>query len=64
MPSLAAIERVEDRIGLPVTSAAICTTRKMLTAAGLEPVAPDAGFFLSRRNLDEGVLASRQTQVA
>jgi maleate isomerase len=64
MPSLGAIQRVEDRLGLPVTSAAICTTRKMLTAARLEPVAPDAGFFLSRRNRDEGVLASRQTQVA
>ena len=64
MPSLAAIQRVEDRLGLPVTSAAICTTRKMLAAAGLEPVAPDAGFFLSRRNLDEGSLASRQSRVA
>jgi maleate isomerase len=64
VPSLAAIQRVEDRLGLPVTSAAICTTRKMLAAAGLEPVAPDAGFFLSHRNLDEGALAPRQSQVA
>jgi maleate isomerase len=64
MPSLAAIQRVEDRLGLPVTSAAICTTRKMLDAAGLEPVAPDAGFFLSRRNLSEGALASMRMQVA
>ncbi len=64
MPSLGAIQRVEDRLGLPVTSAAICTTRKLLDAAGLEPVAPDAGFFLSRRNLSEGSLTSMQTQVA
>jgi len=48
MPSLAAIPRVEDKLGLPVTSASICTARSMMRALGLEPIAPDAGYFLSR----------------
>ena len=60
MPSLAAIQAVEDKLGLPVTSAAICTTRKMLTALNLEPLAPDAGYFLSTSNLAEGTLMSRE----
>jgi maleate isomerase len=61
MPSLAAIQTVEDRLGLPVTSAAICTTRKMLTALGLEAVAPDAGYFLSPKNLTEGTLGKERS---
>jgi maleate isomerase len=60
MPSLAAIQTVEDRLGLPVTSAAICTTRKMLTALDLEAVAPDAGYFLSPKNLTEGALLKKR----
>ncbi len=56
MPSLGAIQQVEDKLGLPVTSAAICTTRKMLSALELEPVAPGAGYFLSERNLAEKTL--------
>ena len=47
MPSLAAIPRVEDKLGMPVTSAAVCTTKSMLRALNLEPTAPDAGFMLS-----------------
>lgn len=47
MPSLQAIQVVEDKLGLPVTSAAACTTRSMLRALGLDPVAPNAGFILS-----------------
>lgn len=47
MPSLQAIPAIEDRLGLPATSAAACTTRSMLRALGLDPVAPDAGFILS-----------------
>ncbi|MGB3625614.1 MAG: hypothetical protein WA989_07295 [Henriciella sp.] len=47
MPSREAIPVVEDKLGLPVTSAAACTTRSMLRALGLDPVAPDAGFILS-----------------
>ncbi len=49
MPSLAAIERVQDLLGLPVITAASCTTRVMLKKLALEPVAPGAGFALSSR---------------
>jgi maleate isomerase len=59
MPSLHAIARAEERLGLPVTSAAICTARSMMRALALEPVAPDAGYFLSSANLAPGSL-SRQ----
>jgi maleate isomerase len=50
MPSLAAIPRAEDRLGLPVTSAAVCTARSMMRALSLQPVAPRAGYFLSPSN--------------
>ncbi|MDR9438809.1 MAG: Asp/Glu racemase [Halomonas sp.] len=46
MPSLAAIQRVEDAIGLPVVSAATCTTYRMLRELGLAPVVPGAGSLL------------------
>ena len=46
MPSLAALDVVEDKLGLPVTSAAACTVRAMLGALDLEPVAPGAGAML------------------
>lgn len=62
MPSLAAIQRVEDRLGVPVTSAAICTTRAMLRALRLEPIAPEAGYFLSTENLREDSLAPGRTR--
>jgi len=48
MPSLEALEPVQDMIGLPVLSAAACTTRVMLKSLGLEPVAPGAGFALAQ----------------
>jgi maleate isomerase len=57
MPSLGVVQRVEDRLGLPVTSAAICTTRKMLSTLDLMPVAPHAGYFLSERNVATGTLS-------
>ena len=47
MPSLSAIPIVEDRLGLPVTSASVCTTRKMLEALKLQPVVPGAGALLA-----------------
>lgn len=47
MPSLSSIERVQDLLGLPVITAAACTTRVMLKKLGLDPVAPGAGFALS-----------------
>ena len=49
MPSLAAVQAVEDRIGKPVISAAIATTYFMLKEMGLETVVPDAGALLSGR---------------
>ena len=47
MPSLPAIEAVQDNLGLPVTSAAACTTWKMLNQLGLEPVSRGGGAILS-----------------
>lgn len=47
MPSLKAIPAVEDKLGLPVTSAAVCTTKSMLRALDLDLSAPDAGFMLA-----------------
>jgi maleate isomerase len=47
MPSLQAIAQVEQRVGVPVVSAATCTAYAMLTALGLEPLVPDAGHLLS-----------------
>jgi maleate isomerase len=56
MPSLSAIARAEDRLGLPVTSAAVCTARSMMRALQLEPIAPDAGYFLTSANAEAGNL--------
>jgi maleate isomerase len=47
MPSLAAIPAVEDAVGKPVISAAVCTAYRLLVELGLEPVAPGAGALLS-----------------
>lgn len=47
MPSLPAIQIVEDALGKPVTSTAVCTARRMLDKLGLEPIVPDAGALLS-----------------
>lgn len=49
MPSLPSIQTVEDRLGIPVTSTAVCTTRRMLDHLGLEGVVPNAGALLSGR---------------
>lgn len=49
MPSLPAIQIVEDRLGLPVVSTAICTVRGMLDRLGLEPIVPEAGALLAGR---------------
>ena len=49
MPSLAAVPLVEERIGLPVVSAAVCTTFQMLQALRLPTLVPDAGALLSGR---------------
>jgi maleate isomerase len=47
MPSLASIQPVQDRIGLPVVSAAACTTYQTLEKLGLKTVTPNAGALLS-----------------
>ena len=47
MPSLGAIPAVEDKLGLPVLSAATATTRSLLEALGLEPKLPGAGALLA-----------------
>ena len=47
MPSLAAIPLVEKATGLPVVSAAVCTTYQMLVKLGLPTYIPNAGALLS-----------------
>jgi len=47
MPSLAAVQEVQDRIGKPVITAAIATTYFLLKEMGLKPVVPNAGALLS-----------------
>jgi maleate isomerase len=47
MPSLAAIQPVEDAAGLPVLSAATATVFTVLSELGLRPVVPRAGRLLS-----------------
>jgi maleate isomerase len=49
MQSLSSIQLVEDRLGIPVTSTAVCTTRRMLDHLGLEAIVPNAGALLSGR---------------
>ena len=47
MPSLAAIQKVEDECGIPVLSAAVATTHQMLKQLGLEATVPGCGTLLS-----------------
>ncbi|OEV04294.1 aspartate/glutamate racemase family protein [Streptomyces oceani] len=47
MPSLSAIQHVEDASGLPVLSAATATTYRILQELSLPPVVPNAGRLLS-----------------
>ncbi len=49
MPSLASIQVAQDNLGLPVVSAAVCTTYAMLKRLGLETRVPNAGALLSGR---------------
>lgn len=49
MPSLPVIAAVEAEVGIPVVSAAVCTTYAMLRRLGLETVVPGAGALLSGR---------------
>ena len=47
MPSLAAVQQVEDECGLPVVSAAIATTYQMLRKLELDTYVPRGGALLS-----------------
>jgi maleate isomerase len=47
MPSLPAIARIEDALGIRTISTAVCTVRGMLDRLDLEPVAPGAGALLA-----------------
>lgn len=47
MPSLPIIQPLQDMIGVPVVSAAVCTTHQMLDRLGLERRVPGAGALLS-----------------
>jgi maleate isomerase len=47
MPSLPAIQVVEDRVGIPVISSSVCTTFQMLQKMNLKTVVPGAGSLLS-----------------
>ena len=47
MPSLASIHGIEERIGLPVISSAVCTTYMMLKRLGLATNVPGYGSLLS-----------------
>jgi maleate isomerase len=47
MPSLPAIPRIEDMLGIPTVSTAVCTARSILDRLGLEPIVPAAGALLS-----------------
>lgn len=49
MPSLAVVERLEQALGLPVVSGAICTAHQLLDRMGLERRVPGAGALLSGR---------------
>jgi maleate isomerase len=49
MQSLPSIQPVEDRLGIPVTSTAVCTARRMLDHLGLDATVPNAGALLSGR---------------
>jgi maleate isomerase len=47
MPSLPAVQRVQDDTGLPVITAATATTREILKAIGLPTEIEDAGAALA-----------------
>lgn len=49
MPSLPSIQKIEDTIGLPVVSAAICTAHQMLARLNLSTRIPGGGALLSGR---------------
>jgi maleate isomerase len=49
MPSLASVQPIEDRVGLPVLSSSVATTFMMLRRLGLGTRVPGFGSLLSGR---------------
>ena len=49
MPSLASVQPIEDRVGLPVLSSSVATTYMMLRRLGLDTRVPGFGSLLSGR---------------
>ncbi|MCW0038690.1 Asp/Glu racemase, partial [Acinetobacter baumannii] len=47
MPSLASVQPIEDRVGLPVLSSSVATTFMMLKRLGLPTAVPRFGALLS-----------------
>ncbi|CAO3360507.1 maleate cis-trans isomerase family protein [Azospirillum melinis] len=47
MPSLPAIRPIEEMLGIPTVSTAVCTVYGMLTRLGLIPAVPGAGALLA-----------------
>jgi maleate isomerase len=47
MQSLPAIDAIQASLGIPVTSTAVCTTRRMLDKLGLDAVIPGGGALLT-----------------
>ncbi|TDD92241.1 maleate cis-trans isomerase family protein [Actinomadura rubrisoli] len=56
MPSLPAIQPVQDAVGIPVLSAATATTFRILSELGLKPQVPNAGHLLSGEVADPGAV--------
>lgn len=50
MPSLAAVQTVENELGIPVITAAVATTYEILKALGQQPSIPNAGHLLSGKS--------------
>ena len=47
MPSLSAVSKIQEELGIPVTTAAICTTWQMLKSLGIKAYVPDVGELLN-----------------
>ncbi|MHB8186522.1 MAG: hypothetical protein ACYDDU_10655 [Dermatophilaceae bacterium] len=47
MPSLAAVQKVEDELGLPVVTASTATARSILLSLGITPQVREAGQLLA-----------------
>jgi maleate isomerase len=56
MPSLPALDGIEEQTGLPVISAATATTAELLDSLGLKRAVPDAGSLLRGLSAGAGAL--------